>query len=105
MLGRYAIAFGRGAHRHELGARAAAGQLPVRIETPELLLVAPAGTPCLSEGSAILVGQIFAAASERLDSLPAGLAEAASAAELRSALEGHWGNFAFVCASEEESIV
>lgn len=105
MLGRYAIAFGRGAHRHELGARAAAVQLPVRIETPELLLVAPTGTPCLSEGGAILVGQIFAAASERLDSLPAGLAEAANVAKLRSALDGHWGNFAFFCASEEESIV
>lgn len=104
MLGRYALAFGRGAHRHDLGARAAAIELPVRIETPDLLLVAPAGTPCLCEGGAILVGQMFTGSSERLDSLPAGLGGAVNAAKLRSALDGHWGNFAFFCSSGEEAI-
>lgn len=105
MLGRYAIAFGRGSHRHELGARAAAAELPVRVETPDLLLVAAAGTPCLSEGAAILVGQIFAAAGERLGRLPADLAEAVNATKLRSALEDNWGNFAFFCASGDDAIV
>ena len=102
---RYAIAFGRGSHRHELGVRAAAIQLPVRIETPELLLVAPAETPFLSEGGAILVGQIHAASSERLNSLPDSLAGAVNAAKLRSALTDHWGSFAFFCASDEAAIV
>lgn len=105
MSGRYAIAFGRGSHRHELGARATSVRLPVRIDTPELFLVAADETPCLSEDGAILVGQIFADPGKRLSSLPAGLAGAVNTTQLRSALDGHWGNFAFFCASGEEAIV
>ena len=105
MLGRYAIAFGRGSHRHELGARAAAAELPVRIETPDLLLVAPAGTRFLCEGGAILVGQMFASTSGRLGSLPDGLADVLDAAKLHAALDGHWGNFAFFNALGEDAIV
>jgi asparagine synthase (glutamine-hydrolysing) len=79
--------------------------LPVRIETSEILLVAAAGTACLRGSHAVLVGQMFTAAGERLGSLPESLSRALNSVELRQDLRGHWGNFALFLARDHEAWV
>ena len=105
MFGRYAIAIGRGAHRHALRASAAKLDLPLRLETPELLLVAAEGTACLKDGQAILVGQIFDCTNKRLSRLPQAIARQECGGDLRQALLGHWGNFALFIGSDEQAEV
>lgn len=102
MFARYALAVGRGAHRHALLARSQSAGLPKRIETPDLLLVAPEDTALLTDGQSILVGQLFAAANDRLQVLPREIGASTDPLALRRALEGHWGNFALFFASGDQ---
>lgn len=103
MFGPYALAVGRGAHRHALKTRAADLALPIRVETAELLLVAGAGAAILAGKHSILVGQIFNGENERLDELPSGLE---SWAETPSSSPADlWGNFALFSASPEFATV
>lgn len=104
MFGRYAIAFGRGVHRHRLKALAGELELPVQIETPNLLLVATAGTLCLHNGDAIAVGRMIDRDNRRLDSLPDAIARPADIGRLAGDLLRHWGNFAFFSATDEGSV-
>ena len=91
----YAIAFGRGAHRHALDAGAAELDLPVRIEAAEMLLVAGAGTSFLKGDHSLLVGQIFDTAEKRLETLPVEFESWSTLAEARAFPPGVWGNFAY----------
>ena len=104
MFGRYAIAFGRGVHRHRLNALASELDLPVQVETSDLLLVAAAGTGLLHNADAVAVGQIFDHANRRLHTLPDAIARPACMAGLGGELLRHWGNFAFFSATSEESV-
>lgn len=105
MFGPYAIAVGRGAHRHALGARAALLDLPVRIETAELLLVGAAGTAFLKGLRSVLVGQIFTAGNERLDTLPPALDSWGARSRSYEAPPNLWGNFAFFSATSDGASV
>ena len=105
MFGRYAVAIGRGAHRHALRASVAKLDLPLRLETPELLLVAAEGTACLKDGQAILVGQIFDCTNKRMSRLPEAIGGQECGGDLRRALHGHWGNFALFIGSDEQAEV
>lgn len=59
MRPRFAIAFGRGAHRHALLEKASGGSLSVRANLPDLLLLAGEETPARIGGRAALVGELF----------------------------------------------
>jgi asparagine synthase (glutamine-hydrolysing) len=87
------MAFGRGAHRHTLAARAA--DLPVRIETAEMLLVAGAGTIFLKGDHSFLVGQIFNDGGKRLETLPVEFESWSTLAQEHAIPSGIWGNFAY----------
>ena len=105
MLGQYAVAVGRGAHRHALKARAALSPgWQTCVETRELLLVATTGTACLHDAGAILVGQMFDEDGERLTELPALLGQMQGAGGLRRALGSHWGNYALFAASKRGAL-
>lgn len=95
VFGPYAIAFGRGAHRHAIGVRAAELELPVRIEAAEMLLVAGTGTTFLRGDHSVLVGQIFNGAGEQIDKLPVEFENWSTAPEARAFPSGIWGNFAY----------
>ncbi len=56
---RFAIAFGRGAHRHALVENACRASLDVRANLPELLLLASDETPGRIGRRAALVGELF----------------------------------------------
>lgn len=105
MFRSYALAVGRGAHRCELEARCASLNLPIRLATKELLLLATPGTACLRGRNAILVGQIFDQSNKRLDELPAQIERAASTADLCDAIRQYWGNFALFYGSENDVAV
>jgi asparagine synthase (glutamine-hydrolysing) len=98
---RYALALGRGVHRHklrELGSRAG---FDVRADFPGLLVIADAETPVLKGHDAVLVGQLFSAsdnhAVEGLDAL----ADSAGSLDRNALLLGHWGNYALFVSPEE----
>jgi asparagine synthase (glutamine-hydrolysing) len=100
---RYALTFGRGAHRHELLQRAR--QLGLRaIDRADLLFVADERTPYLTGEASILVGQLFSAENMRLHELPAALNDPANCADLGK-FGGWWGNFVlFLSADGEPSV-
>lgn len=104
MFARYAIAFGRGVHRHRLKALANELGLPTRIEVSGWLLAAAADTALLHDGDAIAVGQMFDDAHRRLDRLPDRIARPADLATLGAGLLRHWGNFALFSATGNESV-
>ncbi|HVM23270.1 MAG TPA: asparagine synthase-related protein [Sphingomicrobium sp.] len=97
MHARYALTFGRGAHRHELLQRARQLGL-METDRAALLFVSDRQTPSLCGESAILVGQLFSAANRRLDELPEALRDPADAGDLARP-GGLWGNFAFFFSS------
>lgn len=99
MHARYALTFGRGAHRHELLQRARQLGLS-ETDKPNLLFVADERTPYLSGDSSLLVGQLFSAENMRLHDLPTGLADPANPTDL-SKLDGLWGNFALFFSTAE----
>jgi asparagine synthase (glutamine-hydrolysing) len=105
VFGSYALALGRGEHRHGLGARAASLGLPVRIESRELLLVASERAACLCDNDAILIGQAFDDAGERLTSLPAEFAALDQSDDPHAAFRHIWGNYALFFASSNQTIV
>ncbi|MDP9424244.1 MAG: asparagine synthase C-terminal domain-containing protein [Pseudomonadota bacterium] len=102
MFARYALAVGRGAHRHALLARSQSIGLTKTAETSDLLLVAPEDTPLLTDGRSILVGQLFSGGNERVEILPPEIASAGSSA-LGHALEGYWGNYALFFACRDQA--
>lgn len=103
MFARYALAVGRGAHRHALLANSQAVGLPKCVEAPDLLLVAPADTALLTDGRSILVGQLFSGENDRSEVLPREIGACTDALSLRRALEGHWGNYALFFASGDQA--
>ena len=105
MFGPYAIAIGRGAHRHALGERAALLDMPVRIEMADLLLVGAAGTSVLKGLRSILVGQIFTAGNECLHKLPPALESWGAQSHSHEAPPNLWGNFAFFWATPDRASV
>lgn len=102
MFARYALAVGRGAHRHALLARSQSAGLSKRVETPNLLLVAPEDTALLTDGQSILVGQLFSGENDRLQVLPREIGASTDTLALRRAFEGHWGNYALFFASGDQ---
>jgi asparagine synthase (glutamine-hydrolysing) len=105
VFGSYAVAIGRGQHRHALGECAASLGLPVRIETHELLLVGTERAMCLSGDDAILLGQAFDETGERLTALPVQFATLDQPSGRGAALHRVWGNYAFFSASAEQAFV
>jgi asparagine synthase (glutamine-hydrolysing) len=93
MPGRYAITFGRGAHRHALRARAEEQGLGNIVDTQHILFVGPEGTPFLAADGCLLLGQAFTSTNTRLNALPAARRAPRNAVELVSWLDGCWGNF------------
>jgi asparagine synthase (glutamine-hydrolysing) len=98
MLARYAVAIGRGEHRHRLRERSYEAGLPLRFETAGLLLAAAEGTPVLPGRRSILVGQLFSSDHERLNALPCVLDDPL---KLEEALGHYWGNFALFHEADE----
>lgn len=87
---RFAIAFGRGAHRHTLLERASGASLGVRANLPDLLLLAGEETPARIRRRTALVGELFDDGLERTTASPDAdelLFEPAAMAER------NWGNF------------
>lgn len=93
MLGRYALAFGRGAHCHMLRVRAQEEGLGKVVDAHDMLLVAADETPFLAGEGCLLVGQAFTRSNYRLDALPRPSSTPRDAAELAVWLDGCWGNF------------
>lgn len=58
MRARYALTFGRGAHRHELRERCKSKALSIAADLPEILLVVEPGTPVLTAERTIVVGTL-----------------------------------------------
>lgn len=104
MFARYALTFGRGAHRHALLSAATREGLTI-IDQPGLLFVAEGRTSFLSSPYILLVGQIFSAEGDRLTSLEPLLDGSSPPRIAGSALESHWGNFALFDASGEHASV
>jgi asparagine synthase (glutamine-hydrolysing) len=94
---RYALTFGRGAHRHELLQRARHLGLS-ETDKPNLLFVSDQRTPYLCGADALLVGQLFSRQNRRLHELPAALFEPANLTD-PGKLDGMWGNFALFFSS------
>lgn len=90
MLGRYALTFGRGAHRHELRRCAEAAGLPILIDRADLLFAADEDTPYLAGDQSLLVGEIYSADYSPLLELDGFSAERT----LGGASDRPWGNFA-----------
>jgi asparagine synthase (glutamine-hydrolysing) len=105
MLARYALTFGRGAHRHALLGAATHEGLTNIVDQPGLLFVAEGGTPFLSSPDILLVGQIFSAEGDLLTSLEPILDGSSPPRIAVSALEAHWGNFALFDASAAHASV
>ena len=95
MRARYAIAFGRGAHRHALREHGDAAGLRRIVEQERMLAFASDGTPSLMDQSSVLVGQLFSSAHERLAALPPSGHPALPPERLQERLGGRWGNFAW----------
>jgi len=93
MLGRYAVTFGRGAHRHALLMRAHRQSLSNIVETDHILFVGTDETQCLRADGCLLVGQVFTPSNTRLNALPSAQRAPRDAVELRAWLDGSWGNF------------
>ncbi|HEY0630352.1 MAG TPA: asparagine synthase-related protein [Sphingomicrobium sp.] len=93
MFARYALTFGRGAHRHGLRAAAISLGLATIIDRSDLLFVAERGTPSLEASGKILVGQIFSPNGVRLASLDP-LLDAAAPDQGATLPDHYWGNFA-----------
>ena len=91
MFARYALTFSRGAHRHELGQRAEAAGLPIRVDRADLLFVADENTPYVAGEQSLLVGEIYSADCKPLLELEGFGAQRT----LGSAPDSPWGNFAF----------
>lgn len=91
MLGRYALTFSRGAHRHELRRRAQAAGLPILIDRADLLFVAHEDTPHLAGEQSLLVGELYSADYRLVLELDGFSAER----KLGTASDRLWGNFAF----------
>lgn len=90
MPGRYALTFGRGAHRHELRRCAEAAGLPILIDRADLLFVADEDTPYLAGEQSLLVGEIYSADCTPVLELDGFRAERT----LAEAPDRPWGNFA-----------
>ena len=103
MRARYALTFGRGAHRHELLQRARQLGLS-ETDRPNLLFVSNHETPYLRGEASLLVGQLFSGENRRLHELPAALLEPANLTDLGK-LDGHWGNFVLFFSSAEGTSV
>lgn len=104
MFGSYAVALGRGRHCHELGRRAAALGLPVRIDLHDLLLVAAENTATLCKGDTILVGQLFDDAGGQLTSLPEDFSALDRSIDPHAVLRRSWGNYALFSASPAQAV-
>lgn len=97
---RYALTFGRGAHRYELHQRAR--QLALQeIDKPDLLFVADERTPYLTGDASLVVGQLFSPDNRRRHELPTVLLDPANRANL-SKLDGLWGNFVLFFSADEQ---
>ena len=100
MRARYALTFGRGAHRHALLHRARQLGLS-EIDRPDLLFVADGRTPYLPGETSLLVGQLFSPENRRLHDLPAALDDRAKSGKF----DGLWGNFVLFFSSQEGAAV
>lgn len=100
MRARYALTFGRGAHRHALLHRARQLGLS-EIDRPDLLFVADERTPYLPGETSLLVGQLFSPENRRLHDLPAAMDDRAKSGKF----DGLWGNFALFFSSQEGAAV
>jgi asparagine synthase (glutamine-hydrolysing) len=89
MCARYALAFGRGAHRHALRERALGAGFTVRADLPGMLLIADEATPVITGTQWAAVGQIFARGGERLQRAEG----PGSTREVDPTASGYWGNF------------
>ena len=94
MRARYAVAFGRGAHRHALRERGEAAGLRRIVEHEQMLVLASDATARLVNQSSVLVGQLFSPAHEPLAALPPS-GDRARPEQLLELLGGQWGNFAW----------
>lgn len=99
MYAPYAVAFGRGQHRHALRESAARAGLSVKADLPNVLVLAGEQTCVLASGDAALIGQLFGASNERVHDLGAAGLEAAQLPWM----PGCWGNFAFFRADGDRS--
>ena len=95
MRARYAIAFGRGAHRHALRRFGPAAGLTRIVEHDQMLVLASADTPCLADEGSVLVGRLFSPAHEPVAALPPCAEGSAEPRRLLDRLDGRWGNFAW----------
>lgn len=102
MYCRFAIAFGRGAHRHSLLQKAAEASLEVRVNRPDLLMLADRRTPTCLAGNTVVVGQLFARDDDNLpcSSAGKGLDDDRISIEATTLLRRHWGSFALFRSSE-----
>jgi asparagine synthase (glutamine-hydrolysing) len=105
MLGRYAVTFGRGAHRHALLMRAHEQRLRNIVDMHHILFVGTDETHCLSADGCLLVGQAFTPSNTRLNALPSAQRAPRDAVELRSWLDGIWGNFVLFFGSADRASV
>ena len=97
---RYALTFGRGAHRHELLQRARQLGLTA-IDRRDLLFVAGERTPYLTGEASVLVGRLFSPENIRLHELPVALGDPANRANL-GRQDGLWGNFVLFLSADGE---
>lgn len=94
MHARYAVAFGRGAHRHALRERASAAGLAIHADWPGMLLLADERTAVITGGQSAVIGQMFTEGGERLQSLGGTIAEPQQVLNC-------WGNFVFFSGGED----
>lgn len=87
---RFAIAFGRGAHRHALIENACRASLTVRANLPDLLLLAGEETAARFGRRAVLVGELF---NDGQDYFTAGVDANEFLFEPAAIAEKDWGNF------------
>lgn len=90
MYAPYAVAFGRGQHRHTLRESASAAGLAVKADLPNVLVLAGEQTRVIASGDAAVIGQLFGPSNEAVHDLGAAVPDAAPP----HLPAGCWGNFA-----------
>lgn len=90
MYAPYAVAFGRGQHRHTLRESASAAGLAVKAELSNVLVLAGEQTCVLASGDTVVIGQLFGPSNEPVHDLGAASVDAGPIRLPASC----WGNFA-----------
>lgn len=92
MRARYALSFGRGAHRHQLLQRCQEGALLAAAESAEILLVVEPGTPVLTAERTIVIGTLWSDC-EMLQSIEPDIEALAWSCDPGALPRALWGKF------------